>query len=85
MRLRRIFRPKAQRIVPGGHDRVRFHPDAQTDFEEIWDYIAEDNADAADRVIGDVLAAVRALVSLPYQGHRRIDPNVAPSAVFAGA
>jgi plasmid stabilization system protein ParE len=55
-----------------------FHPDAQTDLEEIWGYIAEDNPDAADRVIDDVLAAVRALVSLPYQGHRRIDLTSRP-------
>ena len=27
-----------------------FHPDAVADLDEIWDYIAEDNIDAAERV-----------------------------------
>src|SRR5713101_2661625 len=27
-----------------------FHPDAFADLDEIWDYIAADNVDAADRV-----------------------------------
>jgi len=43
----------------------------------IWDYIAEDNADA-DRVIADILAAVRALVPFPHQGHRRRDLTLRP-------
>jgi len=31
-----------------------FHPDAFADLEEIWEYIAQDNVDAADRVLGDI-------------------------------
>ena len=27
-----------------------FHPEAEADLNEIWDFIAEDSADAADRV-----------------------------------
>ena len=30
------------------------HPDAFADLDEIWDYIAADNLDAADRVIADI-------------------------------
>jgi antitoxin ParD1/3/4 len=55
-----------------------FHPEARTDLDVIWDYIAEDNADAADRVIADILAAVRALVPFPHQGHRRRDLTLRP-------
>lgn len=55
-----------------------FHPEARTDLDEIWDYIAEENPDAADRVIGDILAAVRTLLPFPYQGHRRTDLTSRP-------
>jgi plasmid stabilization system protein ParE len=30
-----------------------FHPDAFADLDEIWEYIAEDNIDVADRVLAD--------------------------------
>jgi plasmid stabilization system protein ParE len=48
-----------------------FHPDARGDLDEIWDYIAADNLDAADRVISEILNAVRAVVPFPHSGHRR--------------
>ena len=32
-----------------------FHPDAFADLDEIWEYIAQDNIDAADRVLADIL------------------------------
>jgi|SRR5579862_4667527 len=50
-----------------------FHQDAFNDLDDIWEFIATDNMDAADRVIGDIFDAVRALVLFPYQGHRRPD------------
>ena len=31
-----------------------FHPDAFADLDEIWEYIAQDNVDAADRVLADI-------------------------------
>jgi plasmid stabilization system protein ParE len=31
-----------------------FHPDARGDLDEIWDNIAADNLDAADRVITEI-------------------------------
>jgi hypothetical protein len=33
-----------------------FHPEAALDLDEIWEFIAEANLDAADRVIVDILA-----------------------------
>ena len=55
-----------------------FHPDARDDLDEIWDYIAADNPDAADRVIKEILDAIRAAVSFPHSGHRRPDLTAAP-------
>jgi toxin ParE1/3/4 len=50
-----------------------FHPEAVVDLDEIWDFIAGDNLNAADRLIAEMLAAVNELVSFPKQGHRRPD------------
>jgi len=50
------------------------HPEAFADLDGIRQYIAEDNPDAADRVITEIFDAIRALVLLPDQGYRR--PNL---------
>lgn len=50
-----------------------FHPEARSDLDEIWEFIRADNLDAADRVIAEILAAVRALVPFPHAGPRRPD------------
>ena len=55
-----------------------FHPEALADLDEIWDFIAVDNLEAADRVVEDILAAVRALVPFPGQGHQRADLTPRP-------
>ena len=55
-----------------------FHPDAAVDLDEIWDFIAEDNLDAADRVIQDVLSRIDKLVPFPDQGHKRPDLTSRP-------
>ena len=55
-----------------------FHPDAALDLDEIWEFIAADNLDGADRVIADVLAALDKLVPFPYQGHKRPDLTSRP-------
>ena len=31
-----------------------FHPDAVKDLEEIWNYIAAENLDAADRMLDEI-------------------------------
>jgi len=54
-----------------------FHPDARDDLDEIWDYIAANNPVAADRVITEILDAIRALVPFPQSGHRRPDHRAA--------
>lgn len=33
-----------------------FHPAAAGDLDDIWDFVAEDSPDAADTLIGDILA-----------------------------
>lgn len=53
--------------------RYTFTPDAEDDLDEIWEYIAEDNIDSADRVIADIYKAVEALADIPGMGYRRDD------------
>jgi len=47
------------------------HPEAFADLDDIRDYIAQENPDAADRVISEIFDTIRALVPFPNQGHRR--------------
>jgi toxin ParE1/3/4 len=54
------------------------HPKALADLEEIWEFIAADNLDAADRVVQEIYEAIRALIRLPQQGHRRSDLTSRP-------
>lgn len=54
------------------------HPEAYTDLDEIWEYIAADNLEAADRVREDLFAAMNELVSFPRQGHQRSDLTSRP-------
>jgi len=55
-----------------------FHPRAVNDLDEIWGFIAADNLDAADRVIGELRAAIGALVAFPDRGHKRPDLTSRP-------
>jgi antitoxin ParD1/3/4 len=50
-----------------------FHPSALTDLEEIWEFIAADSLDAADRVVSEIHEVLRSLVALPNSGHIRTD------------
>ncbi len=47
--------------------------DADSDLEEIWDYIAADNVDAADRWIAKLFDAFDSLACTPGIGHTRQD------------
>jgi plasmid stabilization system protein ParE len=47
--------------------------DADLDLDAIWDYIAADNVDAADRWIDKLFDAFEALGQTPGMGHRRED------------
>jgi plasmid stabilization system protein ParE len=54
------------------------HPEAYTDLDEIWEFIAEDNLNAADRVREEIYKAIGKLVPFPHQGHRRPDLTLRP-------
>ena len=54
------------------------HPEAFQDLDEIWEYIAQDNLNAADRVLEDIRVAIQSLVDAPHQGHRRPDLTSRP-------
>lgn len=47
--------------------------DADLDLDEIWEYIASDSIDAADRWIDQLFAAFEALGRAPGMGHKRED------------
>ncbi|MGC2656405.1 MAG: type II toxin-antitoxin system RelE/ParE family toxin [Bryobacteraceae bacterium] len=47
--------------------------DADSDLDDIWEYIAADNIDAADRWIEKLFDAFEALWRTPGMGHRRED------------
>lgn len=41
------------------------HPDAAKDLDEIWEYNAADNIDAADRVREEIYDAIQSLIPFP--------------------
>jgi plasmid stabilization system protein ParE len=47
--------------------------DAEFDLDEIWEYIAHDNLDAADRWIVKLFDAFDSLARTPKMGHARND------------
>ncbi len=53
--------------------RVLASPAAVRDLEDIWDYIAERNPGAADRLIDRIQKVLPKLASLPGMGHQRAD------------
>jgi plasmid stabilization system protein ParE len=46
-------------------------PRAENDLNQIWNYIADDNVEAADRVLDALEAAFIKLTKIPGLGHRR--------------
>jgi len=54
------------------------HPEAYTDLDEIWEYIAADNLAAADRVLDEIYQTLHSLVAFPHQGHSRPDLTARP-------
>jgi plasmid stabilization system protein ParE len=62
-----------------------FHPEGAVDLDEIWDFIAEDNLEAADKMIAAILANIDALVSFPNQGRKLLDLTSRPLPFFHGA
>ena len=54
------------------------HPEAIEDLDEIHEYINRFNFSAANRVMGDIIAAFDSLVLMPHQGFRRPDLTSRP-------
>jgi plasmid stabilization system protein ParE len=54
------------------------HPEAYADLDEIWEYIADDNLDAADRVLEEIYQTIQSLVAFPHRGHKRPDLTSRP-------
>ena len=52
--------------------------EAEADINEIWEYIASDNLDAADRVREDFYSAMCRLIEMPFMGHVREDLTSRP-------
>jgi toxin ParE1/3/4 len=45
------------------------HPEALADLEEVWEFIAANNLEAADRVLDEIRLAMQSLASFPQMGH----------------
>ena len=54
-----------------------FHPEALHDLDEIWEFIAKDNLDAANRIVAQVLATCENLSRL-HQGQHRPELSLRP-------
>ena len=50
-----------------------FNAKARADLFDIWEYIAADNLDAADRVLQRIEADIAKLALMPGMGHQRAD------------
>ncbi|HTR25155.1 MAG TPA: type II toxin-antitoxin system RelE/ParE family toxin [Terriglobales bacterium] len=59
-------------------EKYHLTPEAVSDLFEIWDYIAQDNPAAADRVREAVFRACDLLAESPLAGHIRADLTPLP-------
>jgi plasmid stabilization system protein ParE len=55
-----------------------FHPEAFTDLDQIWEYVAERHLDGADRAIAGIFEALRTPVASPHIVRRRPDLTARP-------
>ena len=60
-----------------------FSPQARRDLVEIWEYIARENLDAADRVEQEIQQAILMLARNPELGHLRHDLTSKPVRFWA--
>lgn len=60
-------------------------PLAEQDIGDIWDYIAADNIDAADRVLAALEKAIYRLAKTPGIGHLREDLADRRHRFFSGS
>ena len=58
--------------------RYVLQPGAFADLDDIWQFIAGDSIDAADKVLAEIDEAIQSLVRMPHQGHRRSDLTTRP-------
>jgi len=58
--------------------RFRISPEAAANITEIWDFIAQDNVAAAERVRQELEDAIRGLADAPGKGHLREDLTAKP-------
>ena len=63
--------------------RYSLSADAGLDLDEIWEYIATDNIDAADRWIAKLFDAFETLARTPNIGHTRQDLTAFPVLFWA--
>jgi plasmid stabilization system protein ParE len=54
------------------------HLEAYADLDDIRYYIAQENPNAADRVMSEIFDTLRGLVPFPHRGHRRPDLTSRP-------
>jgi plasmid stabilization system protein ParE len=59
-----------------------FHAEALIDLDEIWEFIRADNIGAADRVIAEILSAIRGLVRSPIEATNAPTSPLDPCASF---
>jgi plasmid stabilization system protein ParE len=52
--------------------------DAERDLDDLWDYIAQDSVEAADRLIAKLFKTFEALARNPRMGHKRPDLTQSP-------
>jgi plasmid stabilization system protein ParE len=72
------FRSAAAAAVPGKMADYFYSREARLDLFEIWEHIAKDNVDAADRVEAEILNLVAMLAPNPGLGHLRNDLTSKP-------
>jgi len=78
-RLSNVSGARARSAAPLSRDRLTsLHPEAYTDLDDIWEFIAEDNLSAGRP---EIYKAIGRLVPFPHQGHRRPDLTSRPFAV----
>jgi len=60
----------------------RLTTQARRDFRAIWEFIALDDIDAADRVAGRLEKAFQLLTKFPRKGHMRSDVSTSEPVLF---
>ena len=58
------------------------HPAASLEINEIWEFIAADNLDAADRILDELRESIKKLVDFPEMGFRREELTSKPLRFF---